>query len=1161
MARPHLRTLLRHIHHLAGPCAAAELSDRDLLERFAVRREEAAFAALVQRHGPLVLNVCRRLLHQEQDAEDVFQATFLVLARKAGSVRWRDSVAPWLHAVAHRLALKARAEALRRQRHEREAAAKQGATAADDLSWREATALLEEELGRLPERYRAPLLLCCWEGKARDEAARLLGWTAGTLKGQLERGRELLRRRLARRGVALSAGLLAVGLARGGVPAALADATVRVALAAATGAAGAVPASVAVLADAALKALTAAKVKVTGVLLGVVLLATGAGVWTTQQAWATRPVEEATADEAPPDPPERGAGDEALAAAPPEKAPEDEKPPEEKPPAALPWPRADLEGVALPPGAVQRFGTTRLLHAGAVRQVAFSPDGKMLASAAPGDEWVHLWEAATGKELHQLSAPNAESLAFSPDGKRLAVVRSSSGAVARAFVCLWDTKSGKDEGFSPAEFGRPPHLLSFSTDGTRLYAFADGKTAEWDVKRGIKLEPDRVTNTLGGLATAVVSGVGPKDSFRAVATRSGIAFTDERTGKDLGLLKKENAEFTALAFADNVLAAGTAKGEIVLWEVNNGKGLPKELRTWHASNGGVMALALSASKDDVRLTAVSVATDVEVRVWNAKKPDKELSKVKPDGLPTYKAAPPPGKLPHFVLSPDGKRLAVADRESQRLWLWDTATGKELFAPSGHERAVRQVAFLADGKTVASVGTDGTLLLWPVGSEERPRRTAGLRVPVDAVTLSRDGKAVAVVSYPQPIEVPIEVRDTATGKVVSALDGPPDERVLALAFAPDGKSLAVGTPAGVRLWPLADKSSRLLGTGKSVTPALAFSADGWLLAADERHGSEPDDISLWDVVAGKKLRTLVGPNGTRVQLLAFDAEGKVLAAAAEDGDTVTLYNVETGGVVRRCRRAGARLHSLAFARAGRLLVAGDGDGLTLWETATGAEVLRLTGHLGAVNSVAVSPDGNRLVSGSADTTALLWDLPAAWKETAPALPKGKEPPGPEDLWSDLGRDAATAYRAVSALAADRERALPLLKRELLGTGGEPGGKRVKRLVADLDDADPKVRDRALRELRRVGATAEPALRKALREANSDKLRARLRGLLTELEADGVIAPADDNHLVGRAVQVLELVGTDEARKLLEALARDGRDERVKAEAKAALDRAKRAKSAP
>jgi len=128
MAQPELRTLLRHINHLAGPCAAAELSDRDLLERFANCREEAAFAALVRRHGPLVLHVCRRLLRQEQDAEDVFQAAFFVLAKKAKSVRWHGSVAPWLHAVAHRLALKARSEAVRRRRQERQAAAERTAT-------------------------------------------------------------------------------------------------------------------------------------------------------------------------------------------------------------------------------------------------------------------------------------------------------------------------------------------------------------------------------------------------------------------------------------------------------------------------------------------------------------------------------------------------------------------------------------------------------------------------------------------------------------------------------------------------------------------------------------------------------------------------------------------------------------------------------------------------------------------------------------------------------------------------------------------------------------------------------------------------------------------------------------------------------------------------
>src|SRR5262249_43591637 len=154
--------------------------------------------------GPLVLGVCWRLLHDWHDAEDAFQATFLVLARKAGAVRWRDSVSNWLYQVAYRVATKARADASRRRGHERRAAKENrflgetGLTPNREATLREVCAVLDEELHGLPERYRAPLLLCYLEGQTQDQAARRLGWSLRTLKRRLEQARELLRRRLTR---------------------------------------------------------------------------------------------------------------------------------------------------------------------------------------------------------------------------------------------------------------------------------------------------------------------------------------------------------------------------------------------------------------------------------------------------------------------------------------------------------------------------------------------------------------------------------------------------------------------------------------------------------------------------------------------------------------------------------------------------------------------------------------------------------------------------------------------------------------------------------------------------------------------------------------------------------------------------------------------------
>jgi RNA polymerase sigma factor (sigma-70 family) len=187
--------------------------DDELLRTFAAEGDEAAFAALVHRHGPLVLSVCRRLLHDVHDAEDAFQATFLVLARRAGSVRNPASLASWLYGVAQRQAGKMRVRSSRRRQRERPAPAAAPPDPCAEVTWQELRGLLDEELGRLPDRYRVTLLLCYWEGLTQDEASRRLGWPRGTFKRRLERARELLRTRLSRRGLILPAALAAVLLA------------------------------------------------------------------------------------------------------------------------------------------------------------------------------------------------------------------------------------------------------------------------------------------------------------------------------------------------------------------------------------------------------------------------------------------------------------------------------------------------------------------------------------------------------------------------------------------------------------------------------------------------------------------------------------------------------------------------------------------------------------------------------------------------------------------------------------------------------------------------------------------------------------------------------------------------------------------------------------
>jgi RNA polymerase sigma factor (sigma-70 family) len=270
-----LRPLVGYLQRLTSATVHAEATDRQLLESFTKTRDEAAFRALVQRHGPLVLGVCQRSLRHRHDAEDCFQATFLVLARKASAVHWHNSVAGWLHQVATRLAAELRVREARRRRREKHAAQLRPAQMAAEV--RELGAILDEELHSLPEPYRAPLLLCCLQGRSRDQAAVQLGLTLRTLERRLQAGRNLLRERLTRRGLTLSAAWLAWGLAQenaSAVPLALTVETSRVAVDCAV----ATP-RVAVLAAHVLGAIFWQRVRGTAMLLlALGLLALGAGV-------------------------------------------------------------------------------------------------------------------------------------------------------------------------------------------------------------------------------------------------------------------------------------------------------------------------------------------------------------------------------------------------------------------------------------------------------------------------------------------------------------------------------------------------------------------------------------------------------------------------------------------------------------------------------------------------------------------------------------------------------------------------------------------------------------------------------------------------------------------------------------------------------------------
>jgi RNA polymerase sigma-70 factor (ECF subfamily) len=283
--------LLRFIRKLTAPGSAAENTDAKLLARFVGQQDETAFAALVQRHGPMVLGVCRRVLGDLHDAEDACQAAFLVLARKARSLARPEALGNWLYGVAYRTALKARAEAIRRRARESQVAARAVRDPAAELILQELRLLLDDELNRLPAKYRAPFVLCFLAGQTHEEAALTLGCPRKTITTRLTRARERLHARLLRRGLTLSAAAFAAALSRdrasaAGPATAVVDSTVGAARQIAAGAApaaGTVSARVAALTEGVLRAMFVTRLKKTAMLvLLLTAVATGAGVWTYQ---------------------------------------------------------------------------------------------------------------------------------------------------------------------------------------------------------------------------------------------------------------------------------------------------------------------------------------------------------------------------------------------------------------------------------------------------------------------------------------------------------------------------------------------------------------------------------------------------------------------------------------------------------------------------------------------------------------------------------------------------------------------------------------------------------------------------------------------------------------------------------------------------------------
>ncbi len=290
MARAEISNFMRRLTRQMGAASLSDRSDRELVELALAGGHDAAFEAIVRRHGAMVYRVCWRILQQSHDAEDAFQGTFLVLARKLRAIRKHASLASWLHGVAHRVALRAKDQAKTRRRRE-SAATSPDAASPENVTWKELQVILDAELRRLPEKLRQPLVLCYLEGRTHDEAACQLGWSKSTLRRRLNEARDALGRLLTARGVAVSAAMSAMLLsdciASGSPPPALVASTVE----AAVGAAGCMAASakVAALTEGVLKAMVLSQFKtVATALVATLCFIVGGGALLSSQTIAVR---------------------------------------------------------------------------------------------------------------------------------------------------------------------------------------------------------------------------------------------------------------------------------------------------------------------------------------------------------------------------------------------------------------------------------------------------------------------------------------------------------------------------------------------------------------------------------------------------------------------------------------------------------------------------------------------------------------------------------------------------------------------------------------------------------------------------------------------------------------------------------------------------------
>jgi RNA polymerase sigma factor (sigma-70 family) len=1027
---------MRHIRRLVRGDLPEQGSDGDLLRLYSARHDEAAFATLVQRHGPMVWKTCRRALCDHHDAEDVFQATFLVLARKAGAIQWRDSVAAWLYAVALRLAAKTRCQAARRPLTTPVEPAAPDPVAA--LSARDLLAALDEEIAALPERFRGPAVLCWLEGRTQQEAARLLGLSFITLRRRLERSKQLLHTRLTRRGMTLAVALAAPALADAVPPAALTMAC-----------GGAASQRASAIAQAFLSS-AAGPFRTALMFLAVCAIAAGG-----LAAYAPRN----------------------------EPAAPREGPPAVQRPAEKDVKREDALGDPLPPQALLRLGSTRL-RGESSSAIAFSPDGRWLASGG-FNKHIRLWDPKTGKDVRTILGPQRGvwALAFSRDGKLLA------GAGLDKVVYLWDPATGKETGRLEG-FAADVHALAFSpkkdllitgdVESVGLWQVPGGKLLHTLVAKGanavaVAFAPDghtvavvcnhktvRLWDTAGKPVHDLTGHIGPvagvvfcpDGKLLLTVGPQETRIWDAATGKKLDVFGAPRWIGSCAAFSPDgkLLARGGADQRVHLWDWK------KRQEILQTQRHGDRIRCVAFAPDGTAL--VSVADASPIHLWDPS-----------SGKPKIALAGHQERLLSAAYTPDGRMIVTCAWDGTAR-LWDARTGQEIrqleVAPmtekvdqSRDPEMLGKVVVSPDSKQAAVSRGDEIVVICGLATGKEVRRYKGM-----SLAFSPDGKVVAVGSRGtsgKSFNVGIiRLYERAAGELRRELAGHLTP-VVGLAFTSDGQAL--------------------------VSHGMVFFGARF----GEPGESETKHVRLWDLATSKERRALaVGSHPSR---MALAPDGRTAACIGRTEKTVFLWETATGEQRGKLTGHTDTIFGITYSPDGRTIATAGMDGtVRLWDAFTMQEIGRLEGHRGWVLDVAFSPDGTRLVSGGMDTTALVWNVRRFTKRLGRTVPL--KDADLEACWNDLAAGSAQASTAMGKMLAAPGQSVTFLG-ERVKPAPAAEVRRIVALIADLGSAQFKVRDQAMQELQKLGEVAAPALQKASSGNLPLEVKRRLEVLLGKL----------------------------------------------------------------